>query len=289
MLTDFFAGSALPDFDKCRFSVKEETWARDSGTIAPLTGSPSTLKTKLEPQANEILLDFDAVAEVESFFDEVKEKSGFYLQLDRELKQYERLAMTAVAPPELVFEFEAEVIQVFPVSGAFGTAFQLCWRPGQSKDLADALAGKASTEEHPNVVSPAHKIREMNPNERFMLATKASRPERQILLRDKSPQVLLGLLAHPRLEDKELLEVLKSPHSTGAIMERVAGNRKWMSIPGVSVAIVKSPKTATPLAIKLLDNLHVNDLRVMAKSSAVREPVRKAALRVYLTRSGQRS
>lgn len=71
-------------------------------------------------------------------------------------------------------------------------------------------------------------------------------------------------------------------------MDRVAGNRRWMSNSEIQLAIVKSPKTSPPLAIKLLETTRVQDLRMLAKSGNVREQVRRAALRVYLKRSGQK-
>lgn len=245
------------------------------------------MRVTIQPGSDTARLDFDDVPAVEAFFTEVKDQRGFYVELDRELKQYQRLTFTAVAPPQFDFSFEAEVIQVFPGPGGFGTAFQLCWQIGKSEELDRKLKGEGAVDD-PSVNSPLFKIRNMNPNERFRLATKASRTERQILLRDSSPQVLLGLLAHPRLETKEVLELVKSTHATGAMMERVAGNRKWMSNPEVQLAIVKSSKTSPPLAIKLLDSCRTQDLRMLAKSSGVREQVRRAALRVYLNRTGQK-
>ena len=245
------------------------------------------MKATLQPDGDAVTLEFADVAGVEAFFSEVKDQMGFYVQLDRELKQYARLAFAAVVTPGFEFAFEAEVIQVFPGPGGCGTAFQLCWHPGQSEELDRKLKGRPEAGD-PSVSSPLFKIRNMNPNERFRLATKASRTERQILLRDSSPQVLLGLLAHPRLETKEVLELVKSNYATGAMMDRVAGNRQWMSNPEIQIAIVKSPKTSPPLAIKLLETTRTPDLRMLAKSSSVREQVRRAALRVYLKRTGQK-
>ncbi len=261
------------------------------------------MKTTLQAAEDLVTLEFDAIPDVESFFAEVKEQTGFFLQLDRELKQYRKLTFSASAPPSFEFSFEAEVLQVFPGPGGCGTAFRLCWQPGQSLELANRLEGRpaggppaeergvekgVAQEDHAANKSPLLKIKSMNPSERFILATKASRTERQILLRDTSPQVLLGLLAHPRLENKEVLELVKSTHATGAMMDRVAGNRRWMSNPEIQLAVAKSNKTSPPLAIKLLETLRVPDLRIMAKSSSVREQVRRAALRVYLKRTGQR-
>jgi len=249
------------------------------------------MEVSLQTAENAVALQFETVTEVENFFDDVKSQLGFYIQLNRELKQYQRFVFTAIAPPRFEFSFEAEVIQVVPGADGWGTAFQLCWQPGKSEELDSQLKGKKSTrrgQEDVSVNSPLFKIRNMNPNERFRLAIKASRTERQILLRDSSPQVLLGLLAHPRIENKEVLELVKSTHATGAMMERVAGNRKWMSNQEIQLAIVKSPKTAPPLAIKLLETSRIQDLRMLAKSGNVREQVRRAALRVYLKRSGKK-
>ncbi len=255
------------------------------------------MKATFQAAEDLVTLEFEDVSKVEKFFEECKEQTGFFLQLDRELKQYHQLTFTALAPPRFEFSFEAEVLQVFPGPSGCGTAFRLCWQPGQSQELARELKGRPAGKvaekgvaqaDHAANQSPLFKIKNMNPNERFILATKASRTERQILLRDTSPQVLLGLLSHPRLETKEVLALVKSNHATAAMMDRVAGNRKWMSNPEVQLAIVKSTKTSPPLAIKLLETLRVPDLRQMAKSSAVREQVRRAALRVYLKRTGQR-
>ena len=128
------------------------------------------------------------------------------------------------------------------------------------------------------------RIKTMNPNERFRLALRGNRTERAILLRDTSPQVLLGLLSHPQLETKEVLEIVKSNFASGAIMERVAKNRQWLLHPDIPATIVKSPKTPAPVALKLIDILRKSDLQKLAKG-APRENVRKAALKLYEKRN----
>jgi hypothetical protein len=56
----------------------------------------------------------------------------------------------------------------------------------------------------------------------------------------------------------------------------------------VQRALVLSPKTPTPLVLKLLEGLRTPDLGALAKSGRVREPIRKAALRIYLKRGQAR-
>jgi hypothetical protein len=110
---------------------------------------------------------------------------------------------------------------------------------------------------------------------------KADRVERQILCRDSSPQVLLGLLANPRLEAEDVVTIVKSTHATAAILQRVANERRWMGSAEIRTAVVRNPKTPTPVAVKLLETLPISELRDMAKMGSLREEVRRAAFRVY--------
>jgi hypothetical protein len=240
-----------------------------------------------QPEESALRLELDDLDAAQGFFADLKEKNGFYLDLDRELKHLERLTVTVTAPPRFTFTFAAEVVQTFPAGGRCGIAFQLC-DGGRDRDAELARQLRGEPAEPSGQVSPVFKIRKMNPTERFRLATQATRIERSILIRDNSPHVLLGLLAHPRIEVKEVLEIIKSTHASAGIMERVAKNRKWMSNPEIQLAIVKSPKTPPPVAINLMENLRTPDLRGLAKSSALRETVRKAALRVHLKRGGRK-
>lgn len=134
-------------------------------------------------------------------------------------------------------------------------------------------------------VSLAHRIRQMNPNEKARLAARGGRQERRLLLRDHTFTVQMGLLNNPRTEIKEILEIAKNPQTTGGILKRLATDRKFTGNYEVQLALVKHPGTPTPLAIRLLELLRISDLRMLAKSQALRENVRKAALRLYLQRS----
>ena len=75
-----------------------------------------------------------------------------------------------------------------------------------------------------------HRIRTMNPNQRTMLARKADRVERQILLKDTSPQVLQALLSNPRIEGKDILRIVKSTHTAAPVLKRVAEDPRWAPV-----------------------------------------------------------
>lgn len=134
-------------------------------------------------------------------------------------------------------------------------------------------------------VSPMFELKKMNPTQKALLATKATRQQRQILLRDPNPQVLLSLLAHPRIEVKEVLQLVKNPQAPSGLLQRIAADKRFSGNYEIQVGLVRNPKTPTPVAIRLVDLLRPNDLREMAKSKAIREELRKVILRVHLRRN----
>ena len=66
-------------------------------------------------------------------------------------------------------------------------------------------------------------LQKLNPNQKMMLATRANRQQRQLLLRDTSQAIQMALLSNPRLESKELLEIARNPQTTGGVLQRQIG------------------------------------------------------------------
>ena len=128
----------------------------------------------------------------------------------------------------------------------------------------------------------AVEIRRLNVTQRLRLATHAGRLERQILLRDTSPQVLMALLANPRIDEQEVKDLVRSPHAASGVLQQVAKDRRWSANHEIRLSLVKNPKTPTPLAQRLLPTLRKPDLQALAKSPNVREAIKGAALRLYL-------
>jgi len=184
------------------------------------------------------------------------------------------------------------VVQIFEQGpGALAAAFQLDgWAPSKEDELKRKLAAGAEQAEEGEArgAAPIYRIRRMNYNEKVRLALKADRGERQILCRDSTPQVLLNLLSNPRIESTDVLQIVKSTHANAGVLQRVASERRWMSNSEIQTAIVRNPKTPTPIAIRLLEVVPTQELRGMAKMGALREDVRRAAFRVYSKRMSRR-
>jgi hypothetical protein len=249
------------------------------------------MRSELQPAAGSLLLEFDQPEEIGEFFDHAESDQGFMLTLpaERPPRQYQTFQCTASGPQGFRFGFEAEAVQVFPRPDGIGAAFQLrSWTDSKMRELERRLQALADTDQGEQAgVSPIFRLKTMNPQQKARVAMKASRAERAILLRDHNAEVLNALLNHPRIEEAEVLEVVKSPHTNSAIMKRVADSKKWMGNQDIRIAVVRSPKTPTPLAIKHLSTLPITELQTLAKMGNAREVLRKEALKIYLAKRGR--
>jgi hypothetical protein len=249
------------------------------------------MRYEIQADASALLLEFDEVEEIGAFFDEAETNQGFMLAVVDEAappRQYQTFQCTASGPAGFRFAFGAETIQVFPRPDGLGAAFQLRgWDDLKGRELERRLSAVASEQGEQTGVSPIFRLKTMNPQQKARVAMSGSRSERAILLRDHNGEVLNALLNHPRIEEAEVLEVVKSPHNNAAIMKRVADNKKWMANQDIRIAVVRNPKTPTPLAIKHLHTLPITELQTLAKMGNAREVLRKEALKVYLARRGK--
>lgn len=254
----------------------------------------------LDPDAGGVRLELADAEAVRSFFTAAKKENGFLLPLAESPKLFEVLPVRALCGESFEMEVSARVIQSFDRPGPDGARFQVAfqlegWNPGRDAELTRKLSQVPSagdvdggtgggTEGEMTGASPLFRIKAMNPNERMRLATKAGRTERAILVRDTSAQVLMGLLSNPRLDGEDVLHLVRSTHANAALLKRIAEDRRWSQNPEVRAALVRNPKTPTPLALRLLETLRTPDLQVLAKSGQSKEVLRRAAVRLYLKR-----
>lgn len=238
--------------------------------------------------------------EVETFLAGVESQGAVLIQVPSMLKQYQDLIIQVGGDFSNGVVMAVEVLSAFEVQGSFSAALHLKslddakrWELKRhlnglsfvSEQLVDnvvvrgAHAHRSDISASDQQLSPVYRIKEMDVSERFRLSTTANRAERAILLRDRSAQVLMGLLSHPRLSDQELLQLIRSAHVTPNLLQRIAKEKKWTSQKGVPFALVRNAKTPPPVAVSLMSKLKWDQLRVIGKMMGLREQVRRAALK----------
>jgi hypothetical protein len=122
------------------------------------------------------------------------------------------------------------------------------------------------------------RMRALSQMEKILLAVKADRAERALLLQDNDPRVLLSLLRNPRLTVDEVARLAKSPHLTFQIADVIVKASQWMANLDVRLGLIHNPKTPQPFALRILPTLPDSEVRTIARGGTSMA-LKQAALR----------
>lgn len=122
--------------------------------------------------------------------------------------------------------------------------------------------------------------------EKIILATKTDRSERGVLIQENDPQILYYLLKNPRITTEEVLRIAKMTSISAMAADLIAKTTQWSANQEIRSALVNNPRTAPSLALKLLATLSEREVRHIAKSNAVSQPLKQAAVKILLNRVG---
>lgn len=140
--------------------------------------------------------------------------------------------------------------------------------------LTQLLAKKADDEPQ----SVWDRMRSLTQTEKLILAVKADRSERAILLQDNDPRVLLSLLRNPRLTIDEVVRIAKSSYLNHQIADVIVKTGQWMSSLDVRLGLIHNPKTPPPFALRILPTLPDSEVRAIARAGT-NMALKTAALR----------
>lgn len=249
------------------------------------------MRASLDMANDWVLVEFDSVEAVETFLESARQQNAFMVELNDPIRPFEPLTIQLVVKDGFELPLDGQAVQLFERGTHQEVVFQLePWSTLKKLEVERKLSQVAGVDEGETTgSSPMLRIKKMDPNQRARLALQAGRTERNILRRDSSAQVLMNLLNNPKVETEDVLQVVKSTHANGGLLQRIAGDRRWNTNMEIRSALVRNPKTPAPVALRLLDTLRTEDLRQFSKMSGpLRENLRRAALKVYLKRGGRR-
>jgi hypothetical protein len=125
--------------------------------------------------------------------------------------------------------------------------------------------------------------------EKISLARRAGGAVLAQLRHDPSASVIAALLDNPRLTEGVLAPVLNSARTPPAILELIAGDRRWGVRYPLRLALARNPATPLGIAWRLLEALRPADLRPLAADPRLPEPVRRRARVLLEGLSGSRT
>lgn len=234
----------------------------------------------VETASDHFLLEFENEDELKTEYDNNILAGGLFFQTGIQVPEFTPLQLTLKLTGGGQMTISATVVRVMGTALAVSIEAQpeVIWATLTTKP-SEETSGVPRTE-----INSWDKIRNLSRVEKLLLAPKADRSERQVLMQDNDAQVIFSLLKNPRITTEEVIRIARSPMLSSIAAELITKTNIWASNSEIRAALVYNARTPTPLALKLLPTLPEPDIRQIAKSSAVSQALKQAALRIVINR-----
>jgi len=120
----------------------------------------------------------------------------------------------------------------------------------------------------------------MGPAEKVKMALTGDKEWRAILINDNNKQVSANVMKNPRMTEGEVVQLLKVGVQHDEIIRVICSNKEWVKNYAVRKALVDSPKTPVPLALRFLTTLTARDIAICAKNRNVSSVISSQAKRM---------
>ncbi len=151
-----------------------------------------------------------------------------------------------------------------------------------------AAAAASAPEPEKKAKSVLQKIASLTVGERVQLAMKGNKDERFLLIRDGARVVPQAVLESPKLTDTEAEMFASMKNVQEVVFRGLSSKRKFVKNYRIQRNLAFNPKVPIDLALGLINNLLLSDLKSLSINKEVPDTVRKAALRLFVQKSDTR-
>ena len=241
-------------------------------------------KTEAKPKPKKNALD--------DLFDDGPEDGAEAVQDDVESTP-EPVAPPPVQQPVVVEEPEGPALDMFDLDkvstdvdkfGAFKFDFDhdmddFSW--DLTRDAEDGETPSSQAEEEEERQSIEQKLRDMPVGKKIKLAYMGNQEARKILVRDPNKVVAAAVVKSGRLTPNEVASFAGNKNLHDEVVRLIAENKEFVRKYPVQVALVNNPKCPTPLALRLMQNLHKRDLQQLANNKNVPAVIFGTAMKIF--------
>lgn len=224
--------------------------------------------------AGKFVLEFESEEELREEHRTGLAHGGLRLPITEKPALFSNVEVTLRGP--LGAEVAVKGTVVAPLPDGVALAFE-----GNGNALLEALLAEAAAEPEPEERDGSNwdRLRGLSRTEKLLLAPKADRTERLVLVQDNDPQVLFALLKNPRITVDEVVRIAKSAYLVFQTAELILKTSQWSANPDVQVALVRNPKTPPAFALRLLPTLPEAEVKAIARGAATSMALKQAALK----------
>lgn len=218
-------------------------------------------------QPEELLADHEAQFQRGGVLVRIEPPPGLQLFETVELEVATGFAGSVVVP--------GQVVQLVPGAGVAVT-----FDPAALEPLVDAAksGGKGKKPAQPTQGKPLDDVAT-----RVHAALYGNKEERWRILRDVNKMLHPYVLKNNGIGVDEILSIAKLSTVAPDLLGTIAEKREWGQRPEIAIALIRNPKTPTPAAIRLLDHVSPQELRLLAKDTHTKPAVQQAARKKVLS------
>ena len=137
-------------------------------------------------------------------------------------------------------------------------------------------------------LSIANAINGMSIGDKIKLAYKGNKTVRELLIRDTNKIVSCAVVKSGRITDNEVMTIATNRAIHEDVIREMARVKEYLRKYPVKVALSGNPKTPIPVVMRLLNSLHVKDLKKLASNRNVSSAVFTAANKLYRAKQSAR-
>jgi hypothetical protein len=131
------------------------------------------------------------------------------------------------------------------------------------------------------------RLQKLNVPQKVQRATKGSREERAILIRDSNKMIAMAVLSSPKLTTSEIEAFARAGGVGEDCLRVIAKTRAWMKNYNVVAALTRNPKTPVAISMNLLARLSEKDLRTLSTDRNVPDVLRVSARKKLVLNKGE--
>jgi hypothetical protein len=132
-------------------------------------------------------------------------------------------------------------------------------------------------EEEQKRLTISQRIARMSVSEKIKLATLGNKEARTLLLRDNNKLVSMAAVTSPRITDGEIMTLANSRTVNSDVLRHIYGDREYLKVYAIKMALVKNPKVPLPTALKFLLTLLEKDIKEIARDRNVPQTIQAQA------------
>lgn len=132
-------------------------------------------------------------------------------------------------------------------------------------------------DEHKNIYAV---VKQMTVAERAMLAMKANKTVRMLLVKDSNKLVARSVLRSPRLTESDVESIARTKEVDDEILRAISSNKRWMRKYSITKNLAFNPRTPLAISMTLTERLSNSDIRFGSRDHNIPAALRQHIVKV---------